>query len=85
MKQLALYSGNGVSFTPIYEEGRVETNYIRLVAEEDKAITNGEIVTACIDILSADADKWTDCELPEEEQEATEADYLAALAKLGVE
>jgi hypothetical protein len=86
MKQVILYTGNGVSLSPVFAEGRTKSKYIRLVAEEEKAITNGVVTTICVDVLETDIDKWTDCALPEEEEvEATEADYLAALAKLGVE
>lgn len=64
MKILPLYTGNGVSLSPHNAEGRFISNYVRLVAEKEKAITNGEIITDCIDILTDDISKWTDCEVP---------------------
>lgn len=64
MKILTLYTGNGVSLSPHNVEGRLISNYVRLVAEKEKAITNGEIITDCIDILTDDISKWTDCEVP---------------------
>lgn len=63
---MKLYSGNGVSLSPIEEEGRELSNYVRLIADEDKAITNGTIITTCADVLENEADAWADCEMPEE-------------------
>ncbi len=87
MIQKTLYTGNGVSLSPMYAEGRTESKYVRLIADEEKAITNGVTVTTCVDVLKADASNWTDCELPPDSSgdEATEADYLEALAEMGVE
>ena len=69
MIQKPLYTGNGVSLSPNWEEGRTESHYVRLIADEDRAITDGETVTVCVDVLKSDADKWIDCELPEEATE----------------
>ena len=88
MIQKTLYTGNGVSLSPNYKEGRTISRYVRLIADEGMAITNGETVTVCVDVLAEDAEKWTDCEMPTEEtevEEATEADYQAALREMGVE
>ena len=87
MIQKPLYTGNGVSLSPVNAEGRTESKYVRLIADEGKAITNGVTVTTCVDVLSTDAPNWTDCELPAEEdsEEATEADYKNALREMGVE
>ena len=85
MIQKPLYTGNGVSLSPVWAEGRTESRYVRLIADEDRAITNGETVTVCVDVLKSDVDKWVDCELPpEESKEATEADYQDALRDMGV-
>ena len=74
MIQKTLYTGNGVSLSPNWEEGRTESHYVRLIAYEDRAITDGVIVTLCVDVLAVDACNWTDCELPPEEdiEEITE-------------
>ena len=87
MKQVSLYTGNGVSLSPIPAEGRTESRYVRLIADEGMAITNGETVTVCVDVLAEDAQNWRDCEMPEAEdpEEATEADYQSALRDMGVE
>lgn len=87
MIQKTLYTGNGVSLSPMYAEGRTESKYLRLIADDGKAITNGITVTTCVDVLKTDASNWTDCELPPEEEtdEATEADYQSALREMGVE
>lgn len=45
MIQKTLYTGNGASLSPVYAEGRTESKYIRLIAEEGKAITDGAEVS----------------------------------------
>ena len=62
-----LYTGNNVSLSPKYEEGRTLSNYVRLVADVDKAITNGERIAICVDVLRADVELWNDCEFQIEE------------------
>jgi hypothetical protein len=69
MKEVILYTGNGVSLSPVYAEGRAESKYVRLVADDGKAITNGETVSVCVDVLKENAFLWTDCDLPEDEAE----------------
>ena len=64
-----LYTGNGVSLSPKYEEGRILSDYIRLVADENMAITDGERVVTCVDVLYTEVGNWTDCELPPLEEE----------------
>lgn len=66
MTKKILYTGGGVSLSPIYAEGRTESSYVRLIADEGMAITNGEVITVCVDVPAADVDKWADCGLPEE-------------------
>lgn len=83
MKTVTLYSGSGVSLSPVNDIGRVVAKYVRLIAEDGMAITNGKIVTECADVLVASVPDWTDCE-PIDTEEATEADYLVALDRLGV-
>ena len=77
MIQKTLYTGNGVSLSPVYAEGRTESKYIRLTADDGKAITNGNTVTVCVDVLKADASLWTNCELPPEEEPMTEIEQKA--------
>lgn len=78
MIQKTLYTGNGVSLSPVYAEGRTESKYIRLIADDGMAITNGNAVTVCVDVLKTDAHLWADCELPPDEaDEATEAEMKA--------
>ena len=66
MKQVILYTGNGVSLSPIWAEGRMESHYVRLIADEGMGITDGTTVTVCVDVLKTETDKWADCEMPEE-------------------
>ena len=73
MKIVTLYSGAGVSLSPIDAEGRSISKYVRLIAEDGMAITNGKIVTECADVLAEFVSEWTDCE-PMDAEEATEND-----------
>ena len=80
-----LYTGGGVSLSPIHTEGRRVSEYVRLVAEDGMGITDGTTVTICIDTKTPET--WTDCELPPEptpEEEATSEDYEEALGRFGV-
>jgi hypothetical protein len=83
MTKVTLYSGAGVSLSPINAEGRSVSKYVRLVADDGKAITNGNVVTACVDVLAKSVYEWTDCEMIDTD-EATEQDLYNALAELGV-
>ena len=79
MIQKILYTGNGVSLSPVYAEGRAESKYIRLIADDGMAITNGTTVTTCIDVPKDNVGNWADCELPEESAaaELTEVEQKA--------
>ena len=72
----------GVTVSPIKPEGEY-TEMDRLIADEGKALTNGEIITSCVDTESVEG--WSEVDDPTDEtDEATEQDYLNALAELGV-
>jgi hypothetical protein len=45
-------------------EGKDFWRRYRLIADEGKAITNGEIITQVVDVASYSG--WRDCDLPEE-------------------
>lgn len=45
------------------------SDFIRLIADDGKAITNGETVTVCVDVLKENVPLWTDCDLREYEPE----------------
>lgn len=64
MRHVRLYTGDGVSLSPQNGEGRTVSQYTRLIADDGKAITNGSIVTICIDVPNAEIVNWSDCELP---------------------
>lgn len=69
MTQKPLYTGGGVSLSPLNAEGRRLSKYVRLIADDGKAITNGVVVTTCTDVLTENVTSWADCELPAEEPE----------------
>ena len=89
MIEKILYTGGGVSLTPVPAEERTVSGYIRLVADENKAITNGTIVTCCIDVPGEAKNTWVDCEMPvgeeagdnaSEPDKETDNEYDAATA-----
>lgn len=62
-----------------------EIDYVRLTADDGKVLTDGNTEWNCVDVLPEDVDKWSEIDAPiVDDEEATEADYLAALAELGV-
>lgn len=85
MTKMTLYTGGGVSYSPEYAEGRTESVFVRLVADDGMGITDGIVMTTVVD--TNDPDRWTDCDAPvdpDPEEEATSADYESALTELGV-
>lgn len=69
MNTITLYTGGGVSLSPQAAEDRRVSDYVRLVADEDRGITDGTHVVTCIDVLAVDVGAWTDCDAPPEEPE----------------
>lgn len=70
-----LYTGNGVSLSPQNAEGRTVSSYVRLVADDGRAITDGNIVTTCVDVIVDNVGLWSDCELlpvPEDDELSAE-------------
>lgn len=84
MKRITLYTGGGVSLSPIFAEGRRVSEYVRLVADDGMGITDGTTVTTCIDTRAPEA--WYDCAAPVDpvEENASSEDYEEALGRLGV-
>lgn len=91
MQTIILYKysreDGGVTVSPVKPDCDCQ-ELVRLIADEGKLLTNGKDETPCIDTDSADG--WWEIEAPPEtdepegEDEATVADYVAALDKLGV-
>lgn len=70
--------------TRTYGDGTTETRVL-LTADDGKALTNdgGETLWHCVETTGEDG--WTEVDAPPaEDEDATEADYIAALAELGV-
>lgn len=60
MTIMTLYKGAGASVTTVYTEGRVESGYFRLIADEGRAITDG---TRIVTVVDTDTPyDWTDCD-----------------------
>ena len=64
MKTVTLYTGGGVSLSPKQIPGSVEAEFVRLVADDGFAITDGNAVLAVADVNKAEVSLWTDCDLP---------------------
>lgn len=63
-----------------------EIAYVRLTADEGKVLTDGTNEWNCVDVLAEDVEKWSEVDAPiVDDEDATEADYLNALAELGVQ
>lgn len=77
------YEENGtVIITP---NARAETDTpsrMRLIADENCILTNGTTETPARDVMLDEVDKWHEINA---ETEATEADYINALERLGVQ
>ena len=75
MQTIALYKyrreDGGVTVSPIKPDVEYTEMY-RLVADEGKVLTNGETLTTCADVESADG--WSEIDVPEgENTDRTEA------------
>ena len=70
MKTVILYrykrADGGYSVSPNRTEGEYETR-VRLIADENKALTDGKVVTQCTDAESADG--WTEIDAPGEDSQ----------------
>ena len=64
MTTITLYTGGGVSLSPVYAEGHTESAYVRLVAGEGKTLQKGEIISDCVDVLASDAPNWAEIDAP---------------------
>lgn len=84
MQKITLYkytrADGGITVSPNKPDCEYTEMY-RLVADEGKVLTDGENTTSCTD--TEDVSKWEEIDDIETE-EATEEDYLNALAELGV-
>lgn len=63
-----------------------EIAYVRLIADGGKVLTDGTNEWNCVDVLPDEVGNWseTDAHIVDDE-DATETDYLNALAELGVQ
>lgn len=79
MRQITLYTGAGASLTPVYTEGRTESDYIRLVADDGMMLEKGDVTTLCVDVLKTDAPNWSEVPYVEPEPEPTADELLDIL------
>ncbi len=83
MQKVDLYryedENGAVIITPTPRAETDTPSRIRLIADNNKILTNGTTETIAVDIMLDDVDKWTEITA-----EATESDYINALEDLGV-
>lgn len=88
MQTITLYrytrSDGGVTTSPVQPDGTTYKVRYRLIADDGKAVTDGATVAGCIDV--SDPDGWYEIDDPGDgTDDATEDDYQAALAEMGVQ
>jgi hypothetical protein len=64
--------GGGITVSPTKPSGEYTEMY-RLVADEGKALTNGIIITPCVDVESVEG--WSEIDAPEEEIDELEPEH----------
>lgn len=73
MEIITLYryerEGGGTTVSPVKPDGE-HTEMYRLVADEGKVLTKGEVITSCVDV--EDTDGWTEIDAPEPESNGKE-------------
>lgn len=72
MTQITLYTGGGVSLSPVYVDGRTESEYIRLVADEGMMLKKGKVTLMCVDVSKADVSNWNEVEYVEPDEPSEE-------------
>lgn len=86
MQKIPLYRytrpDGGVTVSTVKPDSEY-TEMVRLVADEGHTLTDGNTTTPCVD--TDDPDVWAEVEDTENPNEATAADYQAALRDMGVE
>ena len=85
MQKVNLYryeDGTTVVVTPNPRNETDQPSRMRLIADEDAVLTNGDTQALAVDIMLDEVDLWTEINGSDE---ATKDDLYNALAELGVE
>ena len=85
MQKVNLYryeDGNTIVITPNPRNTIDQPSRMRLIADEDAVLTNGEIETLAVDVMLDEVELWREINGADE---ATKEDLYNALATLGVE
>lgn len=84
MQTITLYrytrTDGGVSTSPVKPDTTEYTVKYRLIADDDKALTDGTTVAGCVDVDSADG--WTEIDAPEDEGEMSDQEQYAQAGKI---
>ena len=85
MQKVNLYryeDGNTIVITPNPRNETDEPSRMRLIADEDAVLINGEIETLAVDVMLDEVELWREINGADE---ASKEDLYNALAELGVE
>ena len=85
MHKVNLYryeDGNTIVITPNPRNETDQPSRMRLIADENAVLTNGEIETLAVDVMLDEVELWREINGADE---ATKEDLYNALAELGVE
>ena len=85
MQKVNLYryeDGNTIVITPNPRNETDQPSRMRLIADEDAVLINGEIEALAVDVMLDEVDLWNEINSADE---ASKEDLYNALAELGVE
>ena len=72
MQQIELYryveEDGSITVTPIKRSDTDTVHKIRLVADEEKALTDGENIASVVDVSIGKVEKWTEIDAPIESE-----------------
>ncbi len=72
MQQIELYryveQDGSITVTPIKRSDTDTVHKIRLIADEGKALTDGENITTVIDVAISDINNWQEIDEPQESE-----------------
>lgn len=68
MKSMTLYTGAGKTLSPRRENGMTEAKYVRLIAEDGMAVSNGSLVLFVADVPAEEVALWRDCDAPQQDE-----------------
>ena len=76
MQKVNLYryenADSSITVTPIQQKATDRVHAVRLIADEEKILTNGEIETPCVDVMPSEIEGWWEIDNPNPPDETEE-------------